>query len=166
MTNRPYITHCGLLGIDHVPFGMHAFSNRDQIVAVLVPYAVEERARRGYNGLRITGNASFLTPGGWGTFMEYEQAVSARFNGWSIVALCSYAQAQCNDQQMSEVMHALEGPDAYGQVVPSLSFSGALRASRDLIEMVGGDSHGYNHSILARRRVRPGRAAGDVHRPG
>jgi hypothetical protein len=50
MTNRPYITHCGLLGIDHVPFGMQAFhfySNRDQIVAVLVPYAVEERARRG-----------------------------------------------------------------------------------------------------------------------
>jgi hypothetical protein len=92
----------------------------------------------------------------WATFMQYEQALTARFNGRSIVALCSYAQAQCNDQQMSEPT---------GKWSPSLSFSGALRASRDLIEMVGGDSHGYNHSILARRRVRPGRAAGDVHPP-
>jgi hypothetical protein len=82
----------------------------------------------GYNGLRITGNASFLTPGGWGTFMEYEQAVSARFNGRSIVALCSYAQAQCNDQQMSEVMHALEGPDAYGQVVAAPQFLGSFES--------------------------------------
>ena len=99
MTNRPYITHCGLLGIDHVPFGMQAFhfySNRDQIVWC-----------RGLQRPSHHGNASFLTPGGWATFMEYEQAVTARFNGRSIVALCSYAQVQCNDQQMSEVMQVI-----------------------------------------------------------
>ena len=60
--------------------------------------------------------------------MEYEQAVSARFNGRSIVARCSYAQAQCNDQQMSEVMHALEGPDAYGQVVAVPQFLGSFES--------------------------------------
>jgi two-component sensor histidine kinase len=82
----------------------------------------EERALdAGYNGLRIAGNTSFLTPGDWSTFMEYEQAVTAGFSGRRIVALCSYALAHCNDQQMSDVMHAhhcaLERPDADWQMV-------------------------------------------------
>jgi hypothetical protein len=193
MAKLPYITRCGLPGIDHVPFGMHAchfYSDRDQLVATLVPYFIaglrgnerclwvtapplpareavqalraawdgadeaeqagalrildfdqwyassvrrkgldvmqlwfeeEERAlAEGYVGLRIAGNTSFLKPGDWSTFMEYEQAVTARFHGRRIIALCSYARAQCSDQQMSEVMHAhhcaLDGPDADGQV--------------------------------------------------
>ena len=41
--------------------------------------------------------------------------VTARFNGWRVVALCNNARAQCDDQQMREVMHAhhcaLDGPD-------------------------------------------------------
>jgi hypothetical protein len=82
----------------------------------------EERAlAEGYNGLRIAGNAGFLKPADWPTFMAYERAVTARFYGRRIVALCSYARAQCNDDQISEVMNAhncaLDGPDAYGQMV-------------------------------------------------
>ena len=81
----------------------------------------EERAlAEGYNGLRIAGNTSFLTPGDWSTFMEYEQAITARLNGRRIVALCSYPLAQCNDQQASEVMHAHHCAldlDAHWQVV-------------------------------------------------
>src|SRR3546814_2800303 len=53
--------------------------------------------------------------------MEHEQAATAGFSGRRIVALCSYALTQCNDQQMSEVMLAhhcmLERPDANWQVV-------------------------------------------------
>jgi two-component system, sensor histidine kinase PdtaS len=137
MVNIPYITRCGLPGIEHVPFGMHAchfYRNRNELVAAMVPYFIaglrenerclwitapplpaheasqalrdrvgwrrrghpggcashprlrpvvrefgavegtrliqfwleeEERAlAEGYNGLRITGNTSFLTPGG------------------------------------------------------------------------------------------------------
>jgi hypothetical protein len=47
-----------------------------------VPYAVageEERAlAEGYNGLRIAGDARFLTAGDWSTFMEYEHAATSR----------------------------------------------------------------------------------------
>jgi hypothetical protein len=80
----------------------------------------EERALAdGYIGLRITGNASFLQPNDWLTFMEYEQAVTTRFNGRRIIALCSYSMGQCNDQQKNEVMRvhrcALHGPDTHGQ---------------------------------------------------
>jgi hypothetical protein len=86
----------------------------------------EERAlAEGYNGLRINGNASFLKPDDWASFMEYEQAVTERFRGRRIVALCSYALAQCNDQQISEVMQthhcAFEHLDGDWQVVPHSS---------------------------------------------
>jgi len=66
----------------------------------------EKRAlAEGYNGLRIAEH-ELPRAGQWSTFMEYEEAVTARFNGRRIVALCSYARAECNHQQMSEVMHA------------------------------------------------------------
>jgi hypothetical protein len=194
MAKLPLFTHCGLPGIDLIPFGMHAchfYSDRDQLVSALVSYFVaglrgkerclwitapplpareavqalraawdgtddavhagalrildfdlwyassarlqglavvqlwldeEERAlAEGYNGLRIAGNTSFLKPGDWSTFMEYEQAVTARLNGRRIVALCSYALAHCNDGQTSDVTHvhhcSLERVDADWQVL-------------------------------------------------
>jgi hypothetical protein len=93
----------------------------------------EERAlAEGYNGLRIAGDTRFLTAGDWSTFMEYEHAVTARCNGRRIVTLCSCALAQCNDQQMSEVMHAhhcaLERLDAYWQVFAVPKFLGGFES--------------------------------------
>ena len=82
----------------------------------------EEKAlAEGYNGLRITGNTSFLQPGDWATFMEYERAVSEHFRGRRIVALCSYTLQGRSPHEVGEVMHAHEcifdRPDANWQVV-------------------------------------------------
>jgi two-component system, sensor histidine kinase PdtaS len=67
----------------------------------------EERALAdGYNGLRIAGNTSFLKPNDWSMFLEYEEALTERFKGRRIVALCSYALARCDDQQLSAAIHA------------------------------------------------------------
>jgi hypothetical protein len=75
----------------------------------------------GYNGLRITGNTSFLEPSDWATFMEYERLVSEQFQGRRIVALCSYTQQGRSSREIGEVMHAHEcifdRPDATWQVV-------------------------------------------------
>jgi CheY-like chemotaxis protein len=76
----------------------------------------EERAlAEGYSGLRIAGNMSFLKPDEWSAFIEYEKSVTVQFKSRRIVALCSYALPQCNDQQMSDVRHAhywsLQGSD-------------------------------------------------------
>lgn len=75
----------------------------------------------GYHGLRITGNTSFLQPGDWATFMEYERAVSEHFYGRRIVALCSYTLQGRSAREVGEVMHAHEcifdRPDASWQVV-------------------------------------------------
>jgi hypothetical protein len=101
MANLSHIT-C-LPRIEWVPFGMNA---------------------------RIAGDTRFLTASDRSTFMEYEHAVTARCNGRRIVTLCSYARAQCNDQQMSEVMYAhhcaLEGPDADVQAFAVYQFLGGL----------------------------------------
>jgi len=67
----------------------------------------EKRALSGgYKSLLIAGNTHSLTAGDWSTSTEYEHAVNARCNGRRIIiALRGCAPAQCNDQQMSEIMH-------------------------------------------------------------
>jgi MEDS: MEthanogen/methylotroph, DcmR Sensory domain len=75
----------------------------------------------GYNGLRITGNTSFLSSSDWATFMEYERVVSQNFYGRRIVALCSYTLEGRSAQEVAEVMHShectFERPDSSWQVV-------------------------------------------------
>ena len=82
----------------------------------------EERAlAEGYSGLRITGNVTFLRPEDWPTFMQYERAVSQRFHGRRIVALCSYALKASSAEQVMDVMRAhdcaFDRPDANWQVL-------------------------------------------------
>jgi hypothetical protein len=112
MANMSHITRCGLPGIERVRFGMHAYTFTAAVTSSLQRWCrTLSRARKsgrseGHNGLRIAGDARFLAAGDWSTFMEYEHAATSRSDGWHIVTLWSYARAQCNDQQMSEVMYA------------------------------------------------------------
>lgn len=83
--------------------------------------AEEERAlAEGYRGLRIAGNTSFLHPQDWASFMDYERAVTARFHGRRIVALCSYALHACSGPQVRQTVGAhncaFEHKDASWQV--------------------------------------------------
>ena len=65
----------------------------------------EEKALAGgYRGLRIAGNTSFVTPEHWDTFMDYESAVNAAFQGRRIVSLCSYNLHQCRATGILEVV--------------------------------------------------------------
>lgn len=87
----------------------------------------EDRAlAEGFSGLRVTGNISFLTPATRPSFMDYEKSVSAQFKNRRIVALCSYLVTQCEDTQVSDVMHAhncaLEREDTNWRVVPKTGF--------------------------------------------
>ncbi len=60
--------------------------------------------RAGYSGLRITGNASFLTTETWRAFMEYEKLVSKAFERRRIVALCSYDLSRCKPWEVLDVI--------------------------------------------------------------
>jgi two-component system, sensor histidine kinase PdtaS len=82
----------------------------------------EERAlAQGYRGLRIAGNTSFVQPGDWARFMEYERVVGPGLQGRRIVALCSYALNGRDPHKIAEVMRAhscaFERPDSGWQVI-------------------------------------------------
>jgi len=84
--------------------------------------AEEERAlAEGYSGLRISGNASFLTPETWPDFMDYEEIVHRAFQGRRILSLCSYDARRCAAADVREVVRrhscALAQPDEGWQVV-------------------------------------------------
>ena len=84
--------------------------------------AEEERAlEEGYSGLRITGNASFLTPETWPDFMDYEEVVHRAFQGRRIISLCSYHARRVAASNVLDVVRrhscALDRPDEGWQVV-------------------------------------------------
>ena len=75
----------------------------------------------GFSGLRITGNASFVTPETWPDFMDYEEAVHRAFQGRRIVSLCSYDIRRCGAVKLLDVVRrhscALDRPDEGWQIV-------------------------------------------------
>ena len=84
--------------------------------------AEERRAlAEGYRGLRITGNVTFLEPGDWPVFMEYEALVNQAFQGRRIVTLCTYSSRDCGAAEMLDVVHrhncALDRPDEGWQIL-------------------------------------------------
>ena len=84
--------------------------------------AEERRAlAEGYNGLRITGNVTFLTPGTWAEFMDYEALVDELFQGHRIVTLCTYRLRGSSAADVLDVVHrhncALDRPDKGWQVL-------------------------------------------------
>jgi two-component system, sensor histidine kinase PdtaS len=103
---------------------MNSAGLRELDVAQLWLEEEERTLAEGYSGLRIAGNTSFLKPGDWSAFMERERSLTERFSDRRIVALCSYAQIQCDEQQLSEAMQAhscvLDSLDGQWQVLPVL----------------------------------------------
>lgn len=84
--------------------------------------AEERRALAGgSNGLRITGNVTFLTPETWTEFMEYEELVDRTFQGHRIVTLCTYRLSSSSAADVLDVVHrhscALDRPDKGWQVL-------------------------------------------------
>jgi hypothetical protein len=123
----------GSLVLDYQEFYLKAQGMKSREVAGLW-LAEEERALAGgYAGLRITGNASFVTPETWPDFMDYEEVVHRAFQGRRIISLCSYDLRRCAPHEIAGVMSrhscALERPDEGWQIMLSQeSLSSSPRA--------------------------------------
>lgn len=64
----------------------------------------EEKALdRGYSGLRVSGNVSFIQARGWQAFLHYEEMTQRAFRGRRIVALCCYAREKCGPAEVFEL---------------------------------------------------------------
>jgi signal transduction histidine kinase len=65
---------------------------------------LETATRRGFDGLRLTGNTFWLEKPEWHGFMEYEAAVDAIFEQHRILAICTYSLSKCGALQIMDVI--------------------------------------------------------------
>jgi signal transduction histidine kinase/ActR/RegA family two-component response regulator len=64
----------------------------------------DEAARRGFEGLRITGNVSWLAPADWRRFTEYEAAVDPLLRANRILSVCTYPLDRCGAVEIADVI--------------------------------------------------------------
>jgi hypothetical protein len=63
----------------------------------------------GFQGLRVTGNTSFVTRAGWNHLMEYERKLHNWIKDRRIIACCSYLREQCGSVEVLEVVRCHHG---------------------------------------------------------
>jgi PAS domain S-box-containing protein len=59
---------------------------------------------RGYDGMRVTGNTTWLDKARWKDFTEYEQAVNTTIEKYKMLALCTYALDKCKATAVLDVV--------------------------------------------------------------
>jgi len=65
---------------------------------------LEAARRRGFAGLRLTGNPSWLEKPEWHGFMEYEATVDGIFGQRRMLAICTYNLSKCDALQIMDVI--------------------------------------------------------------
>jgi signal transduction histidine kinase/CheY-like chemotaxis protein len=65
---------------------------------------LEAATRRGFDGLRLTGNTFWLEKPEWHGFMEYEATVDTIFEQSRILAICTYSLSRCGALQIMDVI--------------------------------------------------------------
>ena len=66
----------------------------------------EDALRRGYSGLRASGNTSWLEVRDWSSFARYEAKLTRAFRGRQIVGLCAYCLNKCNAHSVIDVVQS------------------------------------------------------------
>ncbi len=88
----------------------------------------------GYAGVRVTGNASWLDDGSWGSFLGYERAVDEVIGGHRVLAFCAYPVKKCLLPDLVEVLDTHEYAIARSRGVWRKIAGGRRRAESALHE--------------------------------
>jgi len=59
---------------------------------------------RGYDGMRVTGNISWLEKRDWRDFTRYEEKINGTIDKYKMIAMCSYPLERCGPTELIEVM--------------------------------------------------------------
>ena len=59
---------------------------------------------RGYDGIRITGNTTWLEKKEWKSFHQYEEAVHGIIGKYKMIAICSYSLDNCGAAEVIDVV--------------------------------------------------------------
>lgn len=62
--------------------------------------------RRGYDGLRLTGNTFWLENTLWKDFDEYENAVNSVIGNYHMIAICTYSLERCGASEVIDVVQS------------------------------------------------------------
>ncbi|MFY1110106.1 MAG: PocR ligand-binding domain-containing protein [Methanosarcinaceae archaeon] len=65
---------------------------------------IEQSLSSGYDGLRMTGNISWLEKKDWKDFVDYEKDGDRIISNYRIVALCTYCLDRCNASEIIDVV--------------------------------------------------------------
>ncbi|MHB1036900.1 MAG: MEDS domain-containing protein [Pirellulales bacterium] len=82
-------------------------SGKFEAQRVLDGWAEKERLaiERGYAGLRVTGDTSWLASSQWSDFVEYEAMVDAVIKDYRMIALCTYSMQKRSTAEVIEVVN-------------------------------------------------------------
>ena len=59
----------------------------------------------GFDGLRLTGNTSWLEKNDWNNFVDYEEEVDSILINYPMIAMCTYSIDKCNASEIIEVVN-------------------------------------------------------------
>ena len=60
---------------------------------------------KGYDGMRVTGNAAWLGKKDWNNFTEYEAEVNSVIGKFRMMAICTYSLDKCRASEILDVAH-------------------------------------------------------------
>ncbi len=63
-----------------------------------------EALKRGFGGLRLTGNTFWLEEADWRDFTDYEEVVDGVIQDHRMIALCTYALEKCGSSEIMDVV--------------------------------------------------------------
>lgn len=85
-------------------YGPGASFNADDVLDGWIDRA-QHAQRRGFDGLRLTGDTHWAERANWPEFMAYEGRVSKVFGDHPILGLCTYCLERCSALEVVDVLH-------------------------------------------------------------
>lgn len=61
--------------------------------------------KRGFKGLRLTGNTIWIGNENWDNFVEYKEQMDSAINKYQMIALCTYSLDRCNVNEIIDVVN-------------------------------------------------------------
>ena len=121
---------------------------------------LEDARKRGFDGLRLTGNTFWLEKSDWRDFTAYEAAVDSVIGQFPMLAICTYSLAKCGAAEIMDVVanHAFALIQRGGkwQIVESAErkrIEGSLREREEQFERLNRTLRAHARSMQALMRA-------------
>ena len=64
----------------------------------------EQALKKGFEGLRLTGNTFWLEKNGWKDFYDYEEKINSVIGKYRMIAVCTYSLEKCGASEILDVV--------------------------------------------------------------